>query len=79
VSIPNAPWQAKVGLIALSQILLTFGQYILWQINAGPAWNLAAMAFQAAQGGLVAYGPSIYGRVGAAVKKAQPASGGGVP
>lgn len=60
MSVQDAPWQAKIALLAFSQVMLTLGQYFLYAQQAGPYFTLAGMVIQAAQGGLAAFGPRMY-------------------
>jgi hypothetical protein len=67
VSIQDAPWHAKITLLAFSQLMLSLGQYFLYKQEAGPYFTLAAMVIQAAQGGLAAFGPRMYSAASKAV------------
>lgn len=67
MSVPDAPWQAKIALLAFSQVMLTMGQYFLYKQEAGPYFTLAGMVIQAAQGGLAAFGPRMYSAASKAV------------
>lgn len=67
MSVPDAPWQAKIALLVISQGVLAWGQYFLYKQEAGPYFTLAGMVIQAAQGGLAAFGPRMYAAASKAV------------
>lgn len=68
MSIPGAPWQAKVASIFFSQLMLGGAQYLLYLQEAGPNYTVAAMCIQAAQGAIAAYGLTAYQAASKAVK-----------